>query len=286
MRPAAVLAIVLAATAGLLVGCGGGDDGTADSAPTVSEDRIAELTALRDALGPPVGALATAEQQVTRAMEALRTEPPDAPADRLAAVGSLTEGTIAELEAARQDLAEATLPDAAPAATAPAVRRAVGAAGDYVRALDGELAVVRRAAEAGRDILELTEAWVRPGSFSEQLERLDAAAAAAEELAGELRAAAETATPCGEILADRAEVAAALPAISAELAELVQQRQGEEFAAQGEQQQAGIRSRLAQAAAGCPHAPPEVVEPRSRLATALYDLERILNPPDLVFDPW
>lgn len=272
----------------LLAGSACSSSGAGPSPSPPSGNRAAEIRIARDVVEEPAVAIRDATQAVVAVLDDLRSSPAaSAPEGRieiletaLATPLEALDGAIADLEAlelvgdaTELDLAESAIDDAA------------AAAGQVREAARADVAAQIGLAEGDQQLAALVATWDQRGSRSEQLERLAAAATAADDLAEDLSAQDDVAA-CLTGFTRRGEAAREIAELTRELRGYVQDRQGQRFderrAEIGDGPLTDDRIREADAAqvecwrneAPAPAAAGDVDE-------ALRRLQDALNPPDL-----
>lgn len=291
--------VVLAVLVGTVLAACAVGDGDGDARDADRDLRIAAVRELRAALGPPATEVGSAAATLGDVLDELFAELPEEPDARASAADAVRDRDVAGLLASADELAEVDVEAAGGdagavadlvAAAATARDDVVAAARSAAELAEEELAQVDRAAEADRDLAAVPELWREPGSRSQTLERLATARATAEELATELAGEVADVGPvpaCSDMIARRAEAAAALVEGSEELADLVSARRGEEFGTRLDELLAdpfgtGGRTLVAEdrSELDC-HVLEGAAAAVGGVAAALTELEAALNPPDL-----
>ena len=285
-RPVAFLAALALAVGAAACTEPAAVDGGADVA-----DRIATVRELRATVGPPAADVGTAAATLREVLDGLHADPTAAPDARRGVVETVRERDLARLEEATAALAATELPEAGPGA--PDVAAASAARDDVVRAATDlataaaeDLDLLVTSAGAEDRLAELTAAWDEPGSRSQQLERLDTTAEAADELAAELEAIADV-PACAELITRRADAARTVATHTRELRDLVEQRAGtgfDERRAELANDPYGLGERLVDGDVrdlGCWRTDGPVAAAADEVEEGLAALEEALNPADL-----
>lgn len=284
--------VAVAVAAAVLAACGSGGE-VEPPAPTAAtqavQQRVEVIRDARAAVARPAAVLAGAAEGARTAVASLREGPPASIETRLAAIEAARSRAVAALDdalarARRIDL-RATTPDVQEAGAV--WSRALDAADRTASAARADLARLEEAARADAELAALTDAWERPGSFSQQLARLDRTAAAAADFAGQLSRQDDVAA-CLTTFSRRADAARTTERRTRELRELVAARRGTAFDQRRDAFAAAPLGRdvpLATADAEefpCWQAQAPVGEAAAEVGAALRALERALNPADLL----